>query len=319
MRRIFVTLLITVFCFLAADAYAKIIINAPPEVPLNLDSRDFKNLMAESNSLSEQFYATQQKIYSQEGNCKSVEENSPKVSECRSEAQEVKSAVRKYREAVKEFNAMIAEAVAWQKAKEGIFNKNSVSANPDPIAAKPPEDIQHFVTADGLKLDGKDVRLTSENGNEIIATGPDGYALLKFPDGTIIKLGPGSTFVPKIHEPAPVPDKNPTMELVKGKLRWVHEHAHEIKKELNENDGETRARLIREGKIRVSTFAIAVQGTEFECVALPDGSGNIKLYSGALSVTSKTGEVVTLTPGQMITFTKDKAGPVTPVGEDVSK
>ena len=107
MRRLFIPLLATFFCFLAADAHAKIIIDPPPEVPPDLNARDFKELTATRNVLLEQFYATQQKIDSQERNCKAVEESSPKVNECRAEAQEVKSAVKKYREAVKGFSSMI--------------------------------------------------------------------------------------------------------------------------------------------------------------------------------------------------------------------
>ena len=107
MRRLFISLLATFFCFLAADACAKIIIDPPPEVPPDLNARDFKELTATRNVLLEQFYATQQKIDSKERNCKAVEESSPKVNECRAEAQEVKNAVRIYREAVKGFSSMI--------------------------------------------------------------------------------------------------------------------------------------------------------------------------------------------------------------------
>ena len=319
MRRFFIPLLATVFCFLAADAHAKIIIDPPPEVPPDLNARDFKELTATRNVLLEQFYATQQKIDSQERNCKAVEENSPKVNECRAEAQELKGAVRKYREALQKFKSRIAEAVAWQKATEDIFNKMPVYANPDSIAAKPLENIQHIVTADGMRFDGKDVKLTSENGKEIIATGPDGYALLKLPDDTLIQIGPDSTFIPKTHEPAPEPDKNPVMELVKGKLRWLHESSSELKRDLNEPADQVARRKRREGQLKVSNCILANKGTEFECVVLPDGSGNIKLYSGEVSVTSKTGEVVTLKPGQMISFTKDKTGPVTPIEEGAGK
>lgn len=318
MKTFFILLSAIFSCFLAADACAKIAINPPPEVPTNLTSRDFKELTAQRNALLDQYYAAQEKIGRQAGNCRSVEEGSPKVDECIAEAQEVKSEVRKYREAVKGFSSMIAEALAWQKAKEDIFNKKSVYANPDSIAAKSPEDILHLVTADGMKLDGKDVKLVSENGKENIVTGPDGYALLKFPDGAIIKLGSDTTFMPKIHEPAPEPDKNPAMELVKGKLRWLHESSSELKKRLKETPGETRSRLIREGKIKVADMILAERGTEFECTVLSGGSGNIRLYSGEVSVTSKTGEVVTLKPGQMITFTKDKIGFMMPIEEGVS-
>ena len=72
-------------------------------------------------------------------------------------------------------------------------------------------------------------------------------------------------------------------------------------------------------QIRMSTVILAERGTEFEGTVLPDGSGQIKLYSGEVSVTSKTGEEVILKPGQMITFTKDEIGTVMPIPEGVGK
>ena len=314
MKKLFIPLLATVFCFFAADACAKIIIKPPQEVPTDLISRDFRELTAKREPLMTQFYATQEKINGQERNCNLVEANSPKANECIAEAQEVKSAVRKYREALKEFDSRVAAAAAWKKSISDMADKLP-KRNVHAIAIESHGEF-HITRADGSKLSDEDAANLTENDDVRFETGFGGGAFITLPDGTHLRLDENtilSRFIPKAAEPDYFKDKGSTMELVKGSLLWLHDTSSELIKRLPETTGETRSRLIREGKIRVSNVAVSVRGTEFECAVSPDGSGQIKLYSGEVSVTSKTGEEIILKPGQMLTFTNDKIGAVTPI------
>lgn len=310
MRNHFIQLLTAVCCLWAVNAYAKINLDTPPEVPPGLNSRDFRELMAMRESLMGQFDATRQKIDRQAGNCQSVEKGSPKAAECSAEAQEVKSAVRDYRKALEQFKLRVAESAAWRKFISDMNNKAANKRNPHAIAVESHGEF-HIVTADGRKLSGQDAAGLNEDDDARLVTGPDGWAFLTLPDDTRLRLGSNTEFLTKAPDSKPDPDdKHPVMELAKGTLRWVHEWSSELSKELK-GSAIGRGRWSR--KLNVGAGAVATRGTEFECLVLPDGSGNIKLYSGEVSITSKTGEVVTLKPGQMISFTKEKIGPVTPI------
>lgn len=111
MRNLFIQLLTAVCCLWAVNAYAKINLDTPPEVPPGLNSRDFRELMAMRESLMGQFDATRQKIDRQAANCQSVEKGSPKATECAAEAQEVKSAVKDYRNALERFKLRLADEI----------------------------------------------------------------------------------------------------------------------------------------------------------------------------------------------------------------
>lgn len=109
MRKHFILLLATACCIWAVNAYARINLDSPPEVPPDLNSRDFMELTATRESLTGQFDATLQKIDAQAENCHSVEKGSPKAAECAAQAQEVKSAVKDYRAALERFRTRLAD------------------------------------------------------------------------------------------------------------------------------------------------------------------------------------------------------------------
>lgn len=314
MRKHFIRLLTAVCCLWAVNSYAKINLDTPPEVPPALNSHDLRELTAMRESLMGQFDATRQKIDRQAENCRSVEKGSPKASECTAEAQEVKSAVREYRKALEQFKLRLAEGAAWKKFISGMNDKSSAKLNPHAIAVESHGEF-HIVTAGGKTLSGQDASGLNDDDDARLVTGPDGWAFLTLPDDTRLRLGPNTEFLTKATDTKPDQNERPAMELVKGTFRWLHESSVELKKVLKETPVQTRHRHELEGKIRMSICVVAVRGTEFECLALPDGSGNIKLYSGEVSITSKTGEAVTLKPGQMISFTKEKVGSVMPIEE----
>lgn len=313
MRNLFIQLLTAVCCLWAVNVYAKINLDTPPEVPPGLNSRDFRELMAMRESVMGQFDATRQKIDRQAEKCQSVEKGSLKAAECAAEVQEVKSAVKDYRNALERFKLRVAESAAWRKFISDMNDKTSNKRNPHAIAVESHGEF-HIVTADGRKLSGQDAAGLNEDDDARLVTGPDGWAFLTLPDDTRLRLGSNTEFLTKAPDSKPDPDdKHPVMELAKGALRWVHElpSLSELDKRINKRINEAENQ--RKRRLRIPVAFVAIRGTEFECLALPDGSGYLKLYSGEVSITSKTGEVVTLKPGQMISFTKEKVGSVTPI------
>lgn len=326
MKNLILRSLALVCCIWAVNSYAKIIINSPPDVPTNLNAHEFKELTAKRNDLLTQFGEVQAKIDSQARDCHDVEENSPKVEECTTKANEVKYAVRSYRAALTRFNDSLAASVAWQQSESNKGSKLSMSTKhkAHPIVIESDGEF-YAVMANGRKLSGPDASQLTEDDEAKLVTGPNGSALMTLENGTQIKLGSNTEYLTKVEDSNPGSSEQPSTkhdfnadevkpsvsELVKGTLRWVHEESSELKIMLNESPGETRSRHILEGKIKVSHVLVGVRGTDFECNASPDGSGQIKLFSGEITVSSKLiGAELTLMHGQMITFTKDKVGAV---------
>jgi hypothetical protein len=102
-----------VCCVWAFTVYAaKIALNSPPEVPTNLNAREFKEFTAKRNALLTQYGEAQAKIDSQARDCGEVAEGSPKVSECMTKAGEVRVVVKNYREALKQFSVSLAAGAA---------------------------------------------------------------------------------------------------------------------------------------------------------------------------------------------------------------
>lgn len=301
MRNLSLRLLAAVCCVWAITGYAaKITLNPPPEVPTDLNAREFKEFTAKRNDLLTQLGEAREKVDSQARDCREVAEGSPKVDECRAKAQEVRTVVKDYRAALERFNASLAERTARQRSMLSNDGKLSVSARhpPRPIAIESHGEF-HIVTADGRKLTGREAARLTEDDEARLVTGPGGGALLTLVDGTRIKLDSNTEYLTNLDK-----GKQSVPELVKGTLRWISKEASKLNRELNKSHN----------KLMLGPVYVGVRGTEFECAVLPDGSGHIKLYSGEIAVTSKSaGAVVTLTPGQMIAFTKDRVGAVTPI------
>jgi len=307
-KNLILRLLVAVCCTWAMTAYAKIAIFQPPEIPASLNAYEFKELMASRNDLLTQFGTTQGMIDSQAQNCIGVEKDSPKADECIVQAREVINAVENYRAALARFKASLATSVGLQQSRSMMDNKLSMSAthHPQPITIESHGEF-HVVMADGRKLTGEEANHLTEDDEARLVTGSNSGAVLKLPDSTKITLGSNTELLTNVSDKSPGADKHSMSELVKGTLRWVHEKATEEMKLLNENEYQTRTRLIHEGKIRVATFAVAVQGTDFECAVLPDRSAYIKLYSGAIDLTPISGgETLKLQPGQMVTIRDGK-------------
>ena len=238
MKNFILRLMAVVCCIWAVNAYAKIIINPPPDVPTNLNAHEFRELTAKRNDLLIQFGEVQTQIDSQARDCHDVEENSPKVDECMAKANEVKNAVRNYRAALARFTDGLAASVAWQQSVSHKDGKLSMSAKhpAHPITIKSQGEF-YVVLANGKKLTGQDASQITEDDEARLVTGPGGSALMTLDDGTNIKLGSNTEYLTKVadndpgpvEQPATIPDNNPNKEklsvseLVKGTsptLRW---------------------------------------------------------------------------------------------------
>lgn len=327
MKNLIFRLLAIACCVWAINAYGKILLDPPPEVPTNLDAQTFKELTDKRNGLLTQFGETQEKVDAQARDCHDVEEGSPKVAKCMTKAADVKIVVRNYRSALARFHEEIAAGVAWKQAASNLDAKLTMPAahNARPITIESHGEF-YIVAPDGRKLSNQEAAHLTEDDEARLVTGSGGEALLTLADGTHIKLGSNTEYLTKVADPnkgsdeqaAMQPDSNsdigkPTVaELVKGTLRWVHEESSEMIKKLNESASQNARR--DHHRLHMVHVVVAERGTDFECLVLPNGSGHIKLFTGEISVTSKlTGADVTLTHGQMITFTKYKVGTVMPI------
>lgn len=303
-------------CVWATTAFAaKIILVPPQQVPANLSADEFSELTATRNKLLTQQESTQEKIDTQAQDCHDVVEGSPKVDECIAKAQDVRNSVRSYRNALELFKTSIATSLDLQQAKSRMQGKLSMVSkhHPQPITIES-HGAFYVIAADGKKLTGELAAHVTEDDQSSFITGSNSGAVLTLPNNTRITLGSNTEYLTNVPDQHPGADKQSMSELIRGTLRWVHETSSEAVKELNENYGETRSRLRREGKIRVANVAVAVRGTDFECTVLPDGSGYIKLYSGAVDLTPKDGgEILKLQPGKMVTIRDSKIAKPVPI------
>jgi hypothetical protein len=316
MKTVILRSLAALCCIWATTAFAAKIILAPPqEVPFSLNAAEFSELTATRNKLLTQQESTQEKIDTQARECHDVVEGSLKVDECMAMAQEVRNSVRSYRNALELFKTSIATSLDLHQAKSRMRDELSLASKhrPQPIGIESHGEF-YVTTADGKKLTGALAAHVTEDDQSSFITGSNSGAVLTLPNNTRITLGSNTEYLTHVPDQHPGADKQSMSELLRGTLRWVHETSSEAIKELNENDGETRSRLIREGKIRVANVAVAVRGTDFECAVLPDGSGYIKLYSGAVDLTSQDGgEILKLLPGKMVTIRDGKLAKPVPI------
>lgn len=314
--RVLLVRLITVLCCLwAAEAHSKITIVPPPEVDaMAVYSHDLRELTVWRESLMAGFGATQAVIDKQAAECSNVDPRSSAGRECAEEANGVQAAVIAYRKELAKFKLQLAESADWQNSIMEMDEKTSMSAdrNPQSVSVES-KGIVHVVADNGEPLPVEAVvDVTEDSGNRFV-TGRDGAAILRFPDGSIVRLGPNTTFVLRRTETQRnLADQSP-MELVGGTLRWFREAGVDMKKRLMETPTDTRRRHSDEGKIRISGVIMTIRGTEFDCAVQPHGSGVVKLYSGEVSFTLIDGTIVTLAPGQMIDVGGDQSGHVSPI------
>ena len=297
-----------IFCLWTMTVYAEITLEPPPEVSMNLNSEEFNQLLATRNDLLAQLEATQNNINSQAQNCHGVAEDSPKVSECLEQAQGVRAAVRSYRAALARFKTSLAASVSLQQFESKVANELPAHGHSLRSISIEYHGDFHVITTDGRKLTGKKATHLTEDDAVRLVTGSNGGAVLKLPDNTRITLGANTELKTNVPDPNPGANKQPMSELVKGTLQWYHE----VKKQLTEPYMESEAGEY--GKIHMEAVIVGVRGTKFDCAVLSDGSGYLKLFSGAVDLTpQKGGEIVKLHPGQMVTIRGGKISEPVPI------
>jgi len=178
------------------------------------------------------------------------------------------------------FNQELAAAIAATAARATL-----------PVANVFARGEYHFETKDARKLTGAEAAKLPWDGGTRAVTGPDGRIQVLLPDETVFTLGPNSDMVLDdfVYDPVTSASKF-TANFAKGTFRFVTgkiSHHKDI-------------------KIKVAVGSIGVRGTDFECMVDPSGAGYIKLFEGQLEIVEKkTGAILILSAGRMISFTAD--------------
>jgi len=138
--------------------------------------------------------------------------------------------------------------------------------------------------------------------NAHITTAPGGRFQLLLLDETVFTLGPNSDMVLDefVYDPKTNAGKI-TASLAKGTFRFI--------------TGKIAHRDTDNVKLKIPVGDLGFRGTDVETEVSPDGSGYVKLFTGQVEIKEhKTGDLLVLSPGEMVTFTADGAfsapGPV---------
>jgi len=129
--------------------------------------------------------------------------------------------------------------------------------------------------------------------NAHVTTGPDGRFQVLLLDETTFTLGPNSDMVLDefVYDPKTNAGKI-SANLLRGTFRWVTgKMAHQDPAGM---------------QIKLAVGTIGIRGTDVESEVSPDGSGYVKLFTGHVGITeNKSGTLLSLNPGEMVTFTAD--------------
>jgi hypothetical protein len=150
-----------------------------------------------------------------------------------------------------------------------------------------------FELADGRKMPGPISGVVPINAGTRITTGANGKLIILLPDQTVFHIGPNSDLIIDafVYDPEITPQKI-FVSLSKGLFRWV--------------TGKVGRMNPANMKVTVPCLYTGIRGTEFEMEVAPDGSGQLKLFSGELVVTPlKHGSKFILKAKQIISFSSD--------------
>lgn len=151
----------------------------------------------------------------------------------------------------------------------------------------------YIATADGRRLDPKELTSATISDGARLVTGADGHVQLTLPDETTFTAGPDTNIVldsfvysqdDSLHAA--------TVSLTKGIFRWV--------------TGALTNSAVADLKIKLPAGIGGIRGTDFIARVNADGSGTVKLYSGKLELTETKGNFTfILSGGQQVAFGKD--------------
>ena len=218
-------------------------------------------------------------------NCSAVPENTPTWARCSNEQTELEAERQQYIDAVNRFNDEVAKAVSEQ----GIPAGTTPGAQMGTVAALRGEVF--IGTPDGRQIPlqtGTPIPL-----NAHLTTGPDSRVQLLLLDETVFTLGPNSDMVLDefVYDPKSSAGKI-TASLAKGTFRFI--------------TGKIAHRDTDNVKLKIPVGDLGFRGTDVETEVSPDGSGYVKLFTGQVEIKEhKTGDLLVLSPGEMVTFTAD--------------
>jgi hypothetical protein len=214
-------------------------------------------------------------------------ENKDKVSACASE----------HAALVAELKAHIARSESFNAAVQDAPPAPSQSHPKIGTAAAVRGDV-FWLTADGRKIpvgSGSPLLLDSH-----IVTGSGGRLQILLDDETVFTIGPNSDMVLDkfVYDPS-TNTGSVSAAFIRGTFRFV--------------TGKIARRRHEDMHVRLNVACLGIRGTDFETTVAPDGSGQIKLFSGQLEITPHAGGLLPhpaernsstflLNAGHMVTF-----------------
>jgi hypothetical protein len=272
----------TVLVSLAAPALAQQIPGLI-ELPANIAASN-PDLVARRAALVQERAMLHGEDSSLRARCGAVEEGSVADATCEQDKAVLLAALNTHIQKSNDFNAAAQAAIAAPPSPAGIAPGAQIGTVAACHAA-------YMITPGGRQFplqSGTPIPL-----NAHITTGPDGRFQVLLLDETVFTLGPNSDMVLDefVYDPNTSAGKI-IASLAKGTFRFVTgKIAHTNPDNL---------------KVKVAVGSIGARGTDFETNVSTDGSGYVKLFTGQVDITeSKTGAVLLLNRGEMVTFTAD--------------
>jgi hypothetical protein len=152
-----------------------------------------------------------------------------------------------------------------------------------------------LVTGDGRILTAETIAGAHLDRRARVMTGPEARAAFVLPDTTAFTIGPNSEMVLDdfVYDPDTRASKV-SARLAKGVFRWI--------------TGKVSPRDPSSLRVTTPVIAIITRGTDFSSEVRPDGSGEVRLYSGELELQDlKTGAKSVLPAGYSVTFADGKS------------
>ena len=255
------------------------------DIPVGLPTLLHQRLTQTAESLTARRSQLVKKAADHNTKCSAVPENTPEWQSCNDEQISLEAERQQYIDAVNRFNDDVAKALSEQGIPAGATLGEQIGT----VAECRGEVF--IITPGGHKLPlqfGTPIPL-----NAHVTTGSDAHFKVILLDETVFTLGPSSDMVLDefVYDPKTSAGKI-TASLAKGTFRFV--------------TGKVAHRDTDNMKLKVPVGSLGFRGTDVETEVSPDGSGSVKLFSGQVEINEyKTGNLLVLSPGEMVTFTAD--------------
>lgn len=176
-----------------------------------------------------------------------------------------------------------------KERRDRISNRQSYPIMPAEVRGE-----VYLLKPDGSKVPIEAHRIMMIDTETRVVTGPGGRLQILLPDETVFTLGPNSDMVLDRFVFDPKTSLSSfTADITKGIFRWVSAKV---------------ARRSVTNSLNLTVGTIGIRGTEFDLVVSGDGSGQVKLHSGELLITPKSGApAFILRAGLMLDFSSSGA------------